>query len=165
MKGAGPESDRALRQNPQEEKEVKIQIIVTAAITTLATMSALILGCGSESEAPANRSNQSIQPASYPFEIAATEDTLCNAQRAAHLVIGNQITQSLATGADLAASLQQIDAARQALKQIDEAALAAQMVIGNQIMQGLADGSDLSAALQVLEQERQIILNGISLVQ
>ncbi len=164
-KRPGQDTHRALSQNLQKEKKVKNQIIAAVTVAILAAISALIVGCGPDSAAPANQMGYRPQPLSPPTNAPAPEDILSNAERAAYLVTGNQIMQGLATGADLSAALQQIDDARQALAQIDEAARAAHVVIGNQIMQGLAAGSDLAAVLQELGQERQTVLNGIGLAQ
>ncbi len=144
---------------------MKNQITATAVITTLAATGILILGCGPQPGAPNNQPGKDTRPAVVRPGPTAGEDILGKAERAAYVVIGNQIMQGLATGADLAATLQQIDEARQALQQIDEAARAVHVVIGNQIMQGLADGADLTAGLRVLEQQRQTILNEIGMVQ
>ncbi len=159
----GRKSHRTISRNFQKESEVKNHIIATAIITTLAAIGILVVGCGPQPRAPENQSGRGTHTSVDRPGPTAGEDILGNAERAAYMVIGNQIMQGLATGADLAAALQQIDETRQALQQLDEAARAVHVVIGNQIMQGLADGSDLAEALQPLEQERQNILAGIGL--
>ncbi len=161
---SGQKSHRTSSRNFQREKKVKNRIIATA-VTTLAAIGILVLGCGPQPGSPDNQSGKGTQLTYDRTGTAASEDILGNAERAAYVVIGNQIMQGLATGADLSAALQHLDEARQALEQIDEAARAVQVVIGNQIMQGLADGYDLKVALHGLDQQRQSILNEIGLVQ
>ena len=165
IKRTGQTTQRAMSLNFLEEKKVKNQIVASALITTVAAIGILILGCGPQPGAQDNQPGNGTQHTSDRTGNTSSEDILGNAERAAYVVIGNQIMQGLATGADLAATLQQIDETRQALQQLDEAARAVHVVIGNQIMQGLADGSDLAEALQPLEQERQNILTGIGLAQ
>ena len=139
---------------------MKKAIVASAAIMAIGI---LIVGCA-QSEGAARQADKTTEPS--VSVIRPTSDELMDeAARAANLVVGNKIMAGDAGGAELAAALQQIEDAREELRQLDEAARAAYVVGGLNIMIGVGDSSRLAEDLQSIETARQEVLARTGLVR
>lgn len=139
---------------------MKKAIVASAAIVAIGI---LIIGCA-QSEGAARQAYKTAEPG-VSVHRATSDELMDEAARAAHLVIGNKIMTGLTDGAELATALQQIEDARQELRQLDETARAAYVVGGLNIMIGVEDSSQLAKDLQSIETARQEVLARIGLAQ
>lgn len=143
---------------------MKKLIITSAAITAIMAIGILITGCG-QSGAIVNQPPKGVAQAMSAPQAMTDEQLIDQAWRAAYAVTGLKVMVGEADSAQLAAELQKIDEARQALQQLEEARRAAYMVTGTKIMQGLADGAQLGAEFQKIDEARQAVLARIGLTQ
>ena len=138
---------------------MKKTIVALAAIMAIGM---LIVGCA-QSEGVGRQADKTTEPTVSVFR-PTSDELIDEAARAANMVIGNRIMQGLADGAELGVALQQLEDAREALRQLDEAARAAAVVGGLNIMIGAGDSSQLAEDLQVIENARQEVLTRIGLI-